>query len=307
MSAFALPPLWAVHISDVLAPAWVVGGFALAALLLLLGGWGLREEEIPQTALLASAFFVASQIHVRVGPSSVHLLLNGLVGVVLGRRAALAIFAGLCLQYVLFLHGSLSALGVNTCVMTIPALVVGQLFLVLHRCRWVRQRWFSAALVFGSGVLLVLSVVFCTALLWDNGLVARSPLKLGLAARVVLHPITLTGAALLGLGAVWLERRLEHTPEFALGFLLGETAVLLTLVLAAAALVWGGLAHWHTLAVGLFLLHLPIAVIEGVVLGFVVGFLVRVKPELLGLSAAVADADPAPQPEDATCEHAPLA
>ena len=30
MSAFVVPPLWAVHISDVLAPAWVVGGFALA-------------------------------------------------------------------------------------------------------------------------------------------------------------------------------------------------------------------------------------------------------------------------------------
>jgi cobalt/nickel transport system permease protein len=307
MLVFALPPLWAVHISDVLAPAWVAGGFALAALLLLLGGWGMREEEIPQTALLASAFFVASQIHVRVGPSSVHLLLNGLVGVVLGRRAALAIFAGLCLQYVLFFHGSLSALGVNTCVMTIPALVVGQLFVLLHRRRWVQQRWFSTALVFGSSVLLVLSVVFCAVLLWDNGLVAQPPLKLGLAGQVVFHPVTLIGAALLGVGAVCLERRLENTPEFALGFLLGETAVLLTLGLAAVALVWGGLAHWHTLAVGLFLLHLPIAVIEGVVLGFMVGFLTRVKPELLGLPAAVAEPSSAPQSEEATCEHAPLA
>lgn len=307
MDGFAFAPLWAVHISDVLAPAWVVGGFALAALLVLLGGWGMREEEIPQTALLASAFFVAAQIHVRVGPSSVHLLLNGLVGVILGRRAALAIFAGLFLQYALFFHGSLSALGVNTCVMTIPALVVGQLFVLLHRHRWVQQRWFSAVLVFGSSLLLVLSVAFCAALLWENGLVSRSTLELDAAGRVLLHPATLTVAVLAGVAAVCLERRLENTPEFALGFLLGETAVLLTLVLNAAALVWGGLANWHTLAVVLFVVHLPIAVIEGVVLGFVVGFLTRVKPELLGLSAVATESCPAPHPGESKCEHAPLA
>ena len=33
------------------------------------------------------------------------------------------------------------------------------------------------------------------------------------------------------------------------------------------------------------IIHLPIAVIEGIVLGFTVGFLVRVKPELLGWHA----------------------
>lgn len=300
MSGFPVPPLWAVHLSDVLAPAWVGGGFALAAVLLALGGWRLREEEIPQTALLASAFFVASQIHVKVGPSSVHLLLNGLVGVVLGRRAALAIFAGLFLQAILFFHGSLSSLGVNTCVMTLPALLVGQLFLVLHRRRWIQQRWFAAVLVFVSGVLLALSLVFCIALLWKNGLTSRAVLELEPAVRVVLHPATLAVAAMLGAVAVYLERRLENAPEFSLGFLLGEMAVLLTLLLNAIVLVWGGLANWHTLAVVLFVVHLPLAVIEGVVLGFVVGFLTRVKPELLGLS-------PEPSPGDSTCVHAPLA
>ena len=61
-----------------------------------------RDEDVPQTALLAAAFFIASQIHVRVGPSSAHLLLNGLVGVILGRRAVLAILVGLALQAILF-------------------------------------------------------------------------------------------------------------------------------------------------------------------------------------------------------------
>jgi hypothetical protein len=34
-----------------------------------------------------------------------------------------------------------------------------------------------------------------------------------------------------------------------------------------------------------FVAHVPVAAVEGVVLGFTVGFLARVKPELLGLDA----------------------
>ena len=98
--------LWAVHISDgVLADRWWLGGFAAAGLLALAAAWRIREEEVPKIALLTAAFFVASLLHVRVGPTSVHLLLNGLVGVVLGWRAGLAILVGLALQVALLGHG----------------------------------------------------------------------------------------------------------------------------------------------------------------------------------------------------------
>src|SRR5205809_294545 len=108
----------AVHISDgVLPPAWQAGGFALAVPLVAIGLWRLADEEIPRLALFTAAFFVASIIHLRVGPTSVHLLLNGLVGVVLGWRAGLAIGVGLLLQATLIGHGGFTALGVNTCVM----------------------------------------------------------------------------------------------------------------------------------------------------------------------------------------------
>ena len=72
---------------------------------------------------MAAAFFVATLIHVKVGPTSVHLLLNGLVGVILGRRAPLAIAVGLFLQAALLGHGGFLPLGVNTCVMSLPALL----------------------------------------------------------------------------------------------------------------------------------------------------------------------------------------
>src|SRR4051812_3100228 len=83
-----VPSLLAVHIADnVLAWPWLGGGWVLAATLVFFGAWRMRDEEIPRVALLTAAFFVASSIHVRLGPGSAHLLLGGLLGVVLGRRA----------------------------------------------------------------------------------------------------------------------------------------------------------------------------------------------------------------------------
>jgi cobalt/nickel transport system permease protein len=275
--------LWAVHISDgLLVPSWLIGGGVLAALLVLGGAFRLREEEVPQIALLAAAFFVTSQLHVRVGPSSAHLLLNGLIGVILGRRAVLAILVGLALQAILFGHGSLVTLGVNTCVMALPALIVGQLFVLLHQRSWVRRRWFCAGLVAVSSLLWTLSLVFSVMLAWSNKLTAPR-LDPGVAVEVTFHPLTFAAAALLAGVAVLAERRMENAPEFALGLLLGEAAVLLTLLLHTIALLGGGEENWQAAALFLFIVHLPVAAIEGVVLGFAVSFLARVKPELLGV------------------------
>jgi len=86
--------------------------------------------------------------------------------------------------------------------------------------------------------------------------------------------------------AAWLEHRLENAPEFPLGLLVGETAVLATTFLNCLVLMWGGQEDWHALALVVFVAHLPIVVIEGIVLGFTVGFLAKVKPEMLGWTTA---------------------
>src|SRR5438128_12220839 len=159
MPAMLGSPLWAVHIADgVLAWPWWSGGLVVAAGLVLLGAWRIRDEEIPQVALLTAAFFVASLIHVKVGFSSAHLLLNGLVGVVLGRRAALAIPVGLFLQAALIGHGGFTTLGINSCVMTLPALLAWQAFAILRRVPWIRQPWFRAGLVALSTLVWTLSL-----------------------------------------------------------------------------------------------------------------------------------------------------
>ena len=80
-------------------------------------------EKIPQVAVLSAAFFIASLVHVPIGPSSVHLILNGLMGLLLGWVAFPAILTGLFLQAILFQYGGLTSLGVNTTVMSIPAVI----------------------------------------------------------------------------------------------------------------------------------------------------------------------------------------
>ena len=203
-------PLLAVHISDgALAWPWLAAGWAILGVMLLVAVWRVREEDIPRIGVLTAAFFVGSSIHIKLAvvPSSVHLILNGLVGVVLGRRAPLAISVGLVLQYVLIFHGGQTTIGVNGCIVGIPAL-------------------FAAA---------------CYPLL----------------------------------------KRLGVSP-FARGLVLGAGAAAGAVGLNFLVLLFGGKEDWSTLAKLVLLAHIPVVVIEGLMLGVIVRYLEKVKPEMLG-------------------------
>jgi cobalt/nickel transport system permease protein len=277
-------PLFAVHISDgVLQTSWLAGGFAVAAVFVLLAAWRIRDEEIPRIALLTAAFFVASSIHIRVGPSSWHLLFNGLVGVILGRRAPLAILIGLALQYFLLMHGGFYTLGINTCILLLPALLASGMFTGLRNAPWSRRVWFQALLIGSATFMWTLSAVFSVTLLVSNRLhTARMP-DLDEASAITFNPFTLVAALALAVVAVWLARRVRAAPEFALGLIIGEFTVLTTIVLACMVLLIGGETDWSLPVRVLLVLHLPIAALEGVVVGFLVGFLARVKPQMLGM------------------------
>ena len=86
------------------------------------------RENIPKASLLTAAFFVVSWIHIPVPPASVHLVLNGLLGAVLGYYAFPAILVGLFFQAVMFQHGGLTTLGVNAIIMGVPALLSYYIF-----------------------------------------------------------------------------------------------------------------------------------------------------------------------------------
>ena len=173
-------------------------------------GYALKKmdyDRIPQVAVVSCAFFVASLVHLPVGPVSIHLVLNGLTGVLLGWAAFPAILVALFLQGVLFQFGGLTTLGVNTLNMALPAVVCYLLF----------------------------------------GRYIRSP-----------------RAFIAGTAA----------------FACGAAAVALSGLMLAASLFFAGESFLATAKIA-FAAHLPVMVIEGFVTAFVVGFLWKVKPNIL--------------------------
>lgn len=123
-----------MHIPDGILPAQVcAAGYAITG---LATWYSLRQinrkpdptAEIPKASLLTAAFFVASSIYIPIPPASVHLILNGLLGVVLGYFAFPAILIGLLFQALVIGHGGLTTLGVNAAMMGIPALLAYHIF-----------------------------------------------------------------------------------------------------------------------------------------------------------------------------------
>ena len=113
-----------MHISEgVLSWPILASGAALAAAGTAVGLKKLDYDRIAQAGILSASFFVASLIHVPIGPSSVHLILNGVVGLLLGWGAVPAIVVALFLQAVLFQYGGITTLGVNTVIMAGPAVI----------------------------------------------------------------------------------------------------------------------------------------------------------------------------------------
>ena len=108
------------------------------------------QGNIPKASLLTAAFFVASLIHIPLPPASVHFVLNGMMGAVLGYYAFPAILIGLFFQGVMFQHGGLSTLGVNGVILGVPSLAAYHLFRLRHRLRGDKQI-LTRILSFGAG------------------------------------------------------------------------------------------------------------------------------------------------------------
>ena len=111
-----------MHLSEgVLHTPVLLAGVALAVVGVAVGLRRLESEGLPLTALFAAAFFVAGTIHVPVGIGSVHLILNGMAGLFLGWAVFPAFLIALLLQLLFFSFGGFAVLGVNLCVMALPA------------------------------------------------------------------------------------------------------------------------------------------------------------------------------------------
>ncbi len=142
-----------MHISEgvLSGPVFLTGG-ALAAVGTAVGLKKMDYDRIAQVGILSSAFFVASLVHVNIGPSSVHLILNGIVGLMLGWAAFPAILVALVLQAVFFQYGGITALGINTLIMAFPAVLCFYLFGPLIK----KKHFIAMAASFACGFFSVL-------------------------------------------------------------------------------------------------------------------------------------------------------
>lgn len=196
-----------MHISDGVLPLPVtIGGYLVSGALVAWSARRTSSEDLPKLAVVTAAFFVASLIHIPFGPTSVHLLIPGLTGALLGPAAFLSIGLGLILQSLLFQFGGLTALGANALMMGLPALACGWFFHTFKGTHRTRQ------MVVGG----------CTG----------------------------------GVGTAM-------------------AAIILALLLASGGEDFFGVAKFAIIA------HLPVMLIEAVISALTIGFLVRVKPELL--------------------------
>ncbi|BCS88335.1 cobalt transporter CbiM [Pseudodesulfovibrio sediminis] len=118
-----------MHISEgVLSGPVLLGGAALTVAGTAIGLKKIDYDELMSVAILSAAFFVASLIHVPIGPANGHLILGGLLGVILGWGAFPSILVALTLQAVLFQFGGLTVLGLNCFTMAAPAVICFYLF-----------------------------------------------------------------------------------------------------------------------------------------------------------------------------------
>jgi cobalt/nickel transport system permease protein len=152
-----------MHISEgVLSPPVLLAGAALTAVGTAVGLKTLDYERIMTVSLLTATFFVASLIHVPLGPGNIHLVLGGLIGLVLGWACFPTILVALLLQTLFFQYGGLLVLGVNTATMALPALLCFYLFRpwLKHNGRQRGIAAFAAGFlaILGSAVLMALAL-----------------------------------------------------------------------------------------------------------------------------------------------------
>ena len=197
-----------MHISDgILPPAIWIGSCVITAGIAAVSLRKMDTDDVPKVAVVTASFFVASLLHLKFGPTSVHLILNGFAGVLLGPMAFVSILVGLALQAFLFGHGGITSLGANALMMGLPALAAYQLFRLHSKFNF-------------------------------------------------------------------------KTNDFLFGFLAGFLGVFFGTIILAILLAISG-EEFFVVAKLAVIAHLPVMIIEGIVTGFVVSFLKKVKPEIL--------------------------
>lgn len=142
-----------MHIADgiVSAPV-IITGFAVMGALAYATTRNVDLEEIPKISVVTAVFFVANFIHIPFVVASIHLILNGLAGVILGKRAFIAITLGVVLQS-FFGFGGVSVIGVNAVMLGGGALMAWGIWQSRHLLKIKGSEVLFGALAGGLGIL----------------------------------------------------------------------------------------------------------------------------------------------------------
>lgn len=190
------------HIPDgVLSAPVLLTGAAASAGLLAVALRRLDYDALPQAAVLAAAFFVSSLISIPLGPSTAHLLLNGLMGLLLGWTAVPALFVALVLQAAFFGYGGVVVLGVNTVNIALPALVCAVALRPLLAGAGPRALFGIGAAAGAGGVLLTAALVAVSL-----GLSGEPFLPAAKAVVLIYLPLALVEALVTGTVVSFLHR-----------------------------------------------------------------------------------------------------
>lgn len=278
-----IEPIFAVHLPDgLILGTGIIMGWGIAFLLIFLGGRKLPDNDIPKISFLTAVFFLTSLLPIQIpGGPKTHLLLNGLIGVLLGQHAVLAIAPALLLQSLLFAHGGFLSLGLNICVMTIPALLINILTKTIQK-----------PLLSGKPTVQFLIIFFITnaclfsitsgimMLVWQFNFLEKSQIPDQLII-FASSPKTILGFMVSSMIISWGFMKSKKGMLFALGFFIGISGVILTIFLHSAIMLISGVPNLEPIIFITCILHIPLGIIEGLTVGTMISFLAKVKPEML--------------------------
>jgi cobalt/nickel transport system permease protein len=246
-----------IHIPDGVLPVWLVAaGWAITILLLALVSWRLSRtdsgRQLPLLGVMAAMMLVG--MSVEIAPIAYHTNLSVLAGIVLG--PALGFLAAFIVNLILALfgHGGITVVGLNTLVVGAEAALGYYLF----RAIWslLRRRQRSPSL--SAGITAAIALLVSTLLM------------IGIVGLSDLGPSTQAAAAL--------PEDLSFQNPFEHGLLASEwsetgqhgaspTAPPVDILTFAKLVVVFGVAGW---------------VIEALLIGAIVGFVHKVRPDLVG-------------------------
>ncbi len=193
-----------MHISEgILDPAVLGTGFAVTAVVAAVTMRKMDVEEVPKVSVVTAVFFIASLLRIPslVPGVSIHLMLIGLAGVVLGKRGFAAVMLGIVLQAIIFGHGGVTVIGINSMMLGGGALIAFAVWQLRHHFSFSRREMIFGAIAGASATVFSGTVLALTLMTKGEAFLVN--------AKIILYthiPIMLIEGVVAGICAEFLNK-----------------------------------------------------------------------------------------------------